>query len=76
MDPLLIINMVNASIPGIIKLWTIIHHPDGSATIIQHLSEDSATFAADLKQSSDWFASKGRTPAQPTPPPVPVTPKV
>ncbi len=71
MDPLAIINMINASIPGIIKIWTIIHHTDGSATIIQHLQEDSATFAADLKQSSDWFASKGRTPAVAIPPPVP-----
>jgi hypothetical protein len=52
---LAIVNLFNATSPGIASLILLIRNRDGSITVAQMLDQADSMFDANIKEASDWF---------------------
>ena len=54
---LLIVQLLNAAVPGIAQLILLIRNKDGTISVGTLLDQADAQFDANVKQAADWIAA-------------------
>lgn len=52
-----LVNVFNATAPGIASLIAMIRRKDGTVSVVVMLDEADAQFNANIKQAQDWLAA-------------------
>ena len=53
-----IVNLINASVPGVAQLILLIRNSDGTVSIGAILDQADAQFDANIKQIEEWMKAK------------------